>query len=105
MDTTFKIVCPTDFSECSLNAIEYAAKLGEMYKADLFLFHVPDKEDYQKLASNEFHVGDQYNFIQKKLDSSGENCKSGKYSERTEILYKVNLLKEKLSPPYWNMAI
>ena len=43
MNTTFKIVCPTDFSECSLNAVEYAAKLGELYKADLYLFHVPDR--------------------------------------------------------------
>ena len=31
----FTILCPTDFSECSLNAIEYAAKLGEKYKARL----------------------------------------------------------------------
>jgi nucleotide-binding universal stress UspA family protein len=69
MSTTFKIVCPTDFSECSLNAVEYAAKLGEMYKADLYLFHVPDKEDYQKLSVNEFHSGDQYSFIQKKLEN------------------------------------
>jgi nucleotide-binding universal stress UspA family protein len=67
MNTTFKIVCPTDFSECSLNAVEYAAKLGELYKADLYLFHVPDKEDYQKLSANEFHSGDQYSFIKKKL--------------------------------------
>lgn len=91
MDTTFKIVCPTDFSECSLNAIEYAAKLGEMYKADLFLFHVPDKEDYQKLASNEFHVGDQYNFIQKKLDSlvkivSQESIPKGLKSCQSEFI-------------------
>ena len=46
----FTILCPTDFSECSLNAIEYAAKLGEKYHARLILFHVPNREDYQKLA-------------------------------------------------------
>jgi nucleotide-binding universal stress UspA family protein len=91
MDATFKIVCPTDFSECSLNAIEYAAKLGEMYQADLFLFHVPDKEDYQKLASNEFHSGDQYSFIQKKLDSlveivSQESIPKGLNSCQSEFI-------------------
>ncbi|MCH6198861.1 universal stress protein [Aquiflexum sp. LQ15W] len=91
MDTTFKIVCPTDFSECSLNAIEYAAKLGEMYKADLFLFHVPDKDDYQKLASSEFHSGDQYSFIQKKLDSlvkivSQESLPNGLKSCQSEFI-------------------
>jgi len=47
----FTILCPTDFSECSLNAIEYAAKLGEKRQARLVLFHVPDKEDYLKLFS------------------------------------------------------
>ncbi len=91
MDNTFKIICPTDFSECSLNAIEYASKLGEMYKADLFLFHVPDKEDYQKLASNEFHAGDQYGFIQKKLDSlvkivSQESIPNGLKSCQSEFI-------------------
>lgn len=45
----FTILCPTDFSECSLNAIEYASKMGEKYQARLILFHVPDKEDYLKL--------------------------------------------------------
>ena len=49
--TAFTILCPTDFSECSLNAIEYAAKLGEKFQARLILFHVPDKEDYLKLFS------------------------------------------------------
>lgn len=69
MKENFKIICPTDFSECSLNAIEYASKLGEKYQADLYLVHVPDKEDYQKLSSNDFHSGDQYSFIKKKLNS------------------------------------
>lgn len=72
MDSTFKILCPTDFSECSLNAIEYAARIGEMYQAELFLFHVPDLEDYRKLSQTEKHMGDQYSFIQKKLDNLTE---------------------------------
>lgn len=46
---TYTILCPTDFSECSLNAIEYAAKIGEEKGATLILFHVPDQEDYEKL--------------------------------------------------------
>lgn len=67
MNLNFTIVCPTDFSECSLNAIEYASKLGEKYHADLLLFHVPNKDDYQKLATGETLSGDQYSFINKKL--------------------------------------
>lgn len=46
---TYTILVPTDFSECSLNAIEFAAKLGEKRKASLIIFHVPNKEDYVKL--------------------------------------------------------
>jgi nucleotide-binding universal stress UspA family protein len=69
MANHFKILCPTDFSECSLNAIEYAAKLGEQYQADLILFHVPDKEDYQKLSVGDMMNGDQFAFIHKKLDN------------------------------------
>ncbi|EKB50917.1 universal stress protein [Cecembia lonarensis] len=69
MANPFKILCPTDFSECSLNAIEYAAKLGEQYQAELVLFHVPDKEDYQKLAAGDVFANDQYAFIKKKLDN------------------------------------
>jgi nucleotide-binding universal stress UspA family protein len=69
MATNFKILCPTDFSECSLNAIEYASKLGEQYQADLTLFHVPDKEDYLKLSAGDLNSTDQYAFIEKKLES------------------------------------
>jgi nucleotide-binding universal stress UspA family protein len=69
MKQNFKIVCPVDFSECSLNAVEYAARLGEKYRADLIIIHVPDKDDYQKLAAVDGHGGDQYAFIKKKLDS------------------------------------
>lgn len=69
MNQNFVILCPTDFSECSLNAIEYAAKLGELYGADLYLFHVPYHDDYQKLASRDQHTGDQYSFVQMKLES------------------------------------
>ncbi|UJP64288.1 universal stress protein [Mongoliitalea daihaiensis] len=69
MESVFKIICPTDFSECSLNAIEYAAKLGEKYQAALILFHVPDKEDYQKLAAQELSNGQSYEFVEKKLEN------------------------------------
>lgn len=65
----FTILCPTDFSECSLNAIEYAAKLGEKYKARLILFHVPDKEDYLKLFSKNKEEQQFISFAQTKLDN------------------------------------
>ena len=69
MSSTFTILCPTDFSECSLNAIEYAAKLGELYKADLMLFHVLNKTDYEKLSPLDTKGYHQEEFIKEKLEN------------------------------------
>lgn len=65
--STFKILCPTDFSECSLNALEYAAKLGEKYKAELILFHVPSMEDYKKLFQQP--KSGALDFVQQKMNN------------------------------------
>ncbi|MFN6946385.1 MAG: universal stress protein [Cytophagaceae bacterium] len=35
-----KILVPTDFSKNSINALEYAAKLAEKYKAKIILYHI-----------------------------------------------------------------
>ncbi len=67
MKNTFRILCPTDFSECSLNAIEYAARLGEKYQAELTLFHVLNREDYLKLSPKDNQGRYQVEFVQEKL--------------------------------------
>jgi nucleotide-binding universal stress UspA family protein len=72
MKTSFTILCPTDFSECSLNAIEYAAKLGEKYQADLILFHVLNQADYLKLSPLDTSGANQINFITEKLTNLKE---------------------------------
>ncbi|WPR76669.1 universal stress protein [Algoriphagus sp. NG3] len=72
MDKTFKILCPTDFSECSLNAIEYATKLGEKYQADLVLFHVLNREDYEKLSPQDTSGKHQMAFVMGKLKNLQE---------------------------------
>ncbi len=69
MEHVFKILCPTDFSECSLNAIEYASRLGEKYQAKLILFHVLNKEDYLKLAPMDPTGMHQKEFVEQKLRS------------------------------------
>tara|TARA_R110000850_G_scaffold221286_1_gene347096 strand:- start:94 stop:936 length:843 start_codon:yes stop_codon:yes gene_type:complete len=69
MEQTFKILCPTDFSECSLNAIEYATRLGEKYKADLILFHVLNREDYEKLSPSDALGKHQMDFVLEKLQN------------------------------------
>jgi nucleotide-binding universal stress UspA family protein len=67
MEKTFTILCPTDFSECSLNAIEYACKLGEKHQSHLILFHVLNREDYLKLAPRDPEGKHQLDFVNQKL--------------------------------------
>ncbi len=67
MNEPFTILCPTDFSECSLNAIEYASRLGENYQARLILFHVLNTEDYHKLSPNDINAKHQIEFVEEKL--------------------------------------
>jgi nucleotide-binding universal stress UspA family protein len=67
MEKTFKILCPTDFSECSLNAIEYAARLGEKFNSVLILFHVLNREDYLKLSPMDTNGSHQVEFVKEKL--------------------------------------
>ncbi|MDF2157699.1 universal stress protein [Algoriphagus sp. CAU 1675] len=69
MTRLFTVLCPTDFSECSLNAIEYAARLGEKYQARLILFHVINREDYLKLSPADVEGKYQMNFLKDKLRS------------------------------------
>ncbi len=75
METKFTILCPTDFSECSLNAIEYASRLGEKFNADLILFHVLNREDYEKLSPNDPNGRYQKEFVRDKLRSLQQTVK------------------------------
>lgn len=67
MATPFTILCPIDFSECALNALEYAAKIGEKYKAKLIVFHVLNKQDYQSFAPLDLDGNFQNEFVKQKL--------------------------------------
>ncbi len=69
MDQAHKILCPVDFSDCSLNAIEFAARLGEKYKSQLTLIHVINRDDYFKLFPGEADSQRQENFVKEKLAS------------------------------------
>lgn len=69
MENFFKILCPIDFSECSLNAIEYASRLGEKYQADLVLFHVLNTQDYLKLSPLDVNGRHQDEFVREKMQT------------------------------------
>ena len=43
-----KILCPVDFSETSLVALEYAVKIGAIHQAELILLHVYSEEEYNQ---------------------------------------------------------
>lgn len=72
MKSLFTILCPIDFSDCALNALEYAAKLGERYRARLVILHVLNKEDYRKLAPLDDEGKYQEEFVAQKLKSLQE---------------------------------
>ncbi|SFU12656.1 Nucleotide-binding universal stress protein, UspA family [Algoriphagus locisalis] len=100
MEQIFKILCPTDFSECSLNAIEYATRLGEKYKAELILFHVLNREDYVKLSPNDRDGKFQMDFVLEKLQNLQsavikEGVKNGLQS-CTSVVKEGNIVKETL---------
>ena len=61
------LICPTDFSECSLNALEFASRLGEKYNAKLVILHVLNKKDYLKLSPEDAEGKYQKEFIHEKL--------------------------------------
>jgi len=54
--TIHKILCPTDFSVYSKNALEYAVSLAERYDTEITLLHV-DEFDVSPLGY--FHIHDQ----------------------------------------------
>jgi len=72
MKSSFTILCPIDFSNCALNALEYAAKLGERYRARLIILHVLNREDYRKLAPLDEDGKYQTEFVAQKLKSLQE---------------------------------
>jgi len=72
MKDAFTILCPTDFSECSLNAIEYATRLAEKYEARLILFHVLNSADYKKLSPLDTNGKFQREFVNEKLGNLKE---------------------------------
>ncbi|NVJ86072.1 MAG: universal stress protein [Algoriphagus sp.] len=70
------ILCPTDFSECSLNAIEYASRIGERYGSTLILIHVANRDDYFKLNPLSTETDYQLSFLKEKLRNLQETVQN-----------------------------
>ena len=54
-----KLLCPIDFSEVSLNALEFAAAIGEKEHSVITLLNIFTPEDFNKILEKE-HVKEKY---------------------------------------------
>ncbi|MCG8311075.1 MAG: universal stress protein [Cytophagales bacterium] len=48
-----KLLCPIDFSEVSLNALEFAVAIGEQEKSDLTLLNIFTRSDFNKILESD----------------------------------------------------
>ncbi len=74
-----KILCPIDFSETSLNALEFAINIGEKSHSQITLLNIFTESDFDKVLESE-KVGKEYNQLidmaEKKLKSIANVIKS-----------------------------
>ncbi len=54
-----KLLCPIDFSEVSLNALEFAVAIGEKEQSDITLLNIFTPSDYNKILKSD-HVQEEY---------------------------------------------
>lgn len=55
-----KIICPVDFSGASLNAIEFAARIGAKHHSSLTLLYVFTEEEYSALLEHKSYTLDEW---------------------------------------------
>ena len=48
-----KLLCPIDFSEVSLNALEFAVAIGEKEKSELTIINIFTRSDFNKIVKSE----------------------------------------------------
>jgi len=60
-----KIICPTDFSPTSLNALEFAASMGAHFQATVVLYHTITDDEYNELLG----VADPLTSLQQKEEA------------------------------------
>lgn len=58
-----KILCPIDFSEVSLNALEFAVAIGEKEKSKITLLNIFTPSDFNKILDTE-HIKKKYEELQ-----------------------------------------
>lgn len=73
-----KLLCPIDFSEVSLNALEFAVAIGEREKSNITLLNIFTPADFNKILDKE-HIQEEYEKLQEiaeaKLKAISEEIK------------------------------
>jgi len=88
-----RLLCPIDFSEVSLNALEFAVVIGEKENSNLTLLNIFSPKDFNTILGSD-HVNDQYddllNIAEKKLQAiSNEIWKISKKKGLLACDYKL----------------
>ncbi len=63
-----KILCPIDFSEVSLNALEFAVSIGEKENGSMTLLNIFTPADFNKILKSE-HVKEEYDQLMEMAES------------------------------------
>jgi len=79
-----KIICPVDFSETSLNAIEFAVEIGKKFHSHITLFHVFTENDFNKVVGKEF-VGKSFKELMAMASAKLERLAEAIHEENAEI--------------------
>ena len=88
-----RLLCPIDFSEVSLNALEFAVVIGEKENSNLTLLNIFSPKDFNTILGSD-HVNDEYddllNIAEKKLQAiSNEIWKISKKKGLLACDYKL----------------
>lgn len=93
------ILCPIDFSDTSLNALEYAVRIGEKHQAHLIMLYVFSEEEFNKrLTTKEVksfgeysdEASDQLVAIAEKLSERKRSCQIDWRVEPGKFMPAVN---------------
>jgi nucleotide-binding universal stress UspA family protein len=88
-----QILCPVDFSETSLNALEYAVSIAEKHRADLSLVYVFTEDYYNEQLTEGVKDYQEYEEeFKSRLEVIAEEIKSKKFSCTAHVL-SGNFLK------------
>ena len=68
-----KLLCPIDFSEASLNALEFAVAIGERENSHLMLLNIFTSSDFNKIADNLVLISETLSTSQNKINTILDN--------------------------------